>query len=109
MESLTLESIQDIISETIEQSKNIDKRNEHKLSYSNSADRKLPYLQLAKELLEEGYKVCKHEQGIIVNDKFIVGARLRSWRCEGRYKWYTFSKKSFSKILKEESQKCNKK
>lgn len=106
MESLTLQDIQDTISKTIEDSERIERENIDKLSYSNSAARKLPYLQLAKELLEDGHKVNEHRQGIIVNDKFIVGARLRSWRCEGRNKWYTFSKKSFSKILKEESQKC---
>ena len=106
MESLTLQDIQTIISKTTEDSKRIERENIDKLSYSNSAARKLPYLQLAKELLEDGHKVNKHEQGIIVNDKFIVGARLRSWRCEGRSKWYTFSKKSFSKILKEDAKEC---
>jgi hypothetical protein len=108
MEEFTLSNIESIISKTIEEDKAIEEKNIDNLSYSNRAAKKLPYLQVAKELLEDGHKVVNHQQGIMVNDKFILGASLRSWRCEGRNKWYSYSKKSFAKILKQEIKECNK-
>jgi len=99
MQEFTLDTIDDIISDTIELEIEINKDNEDKMCYSNSAERKLPYLLLTKELLEEGHTVVKHPHGIKVNNKFIIGASLRKWRNDGKAKWYWYSKKSFAKVL----------
>lgn len=99
MEEFTLDTIDDIISDTIEHDMAIEKRNIDKMMYSNPAAKQLQYLLTTKELLEAGHKVVKHIQGIKVNDKFIIGASLRKWRCDGKAKWYWYSKDSFSRIL----------
>ena len=99
MEEFTLETLDDIISDTIELDREVEKSNVDKLVYNNPYAKRLKYLLTTKQLLEEGHKVSKHTQGIIVNNKFIIGASLRKWRANGKGKWYWYSKDSFAKVL----------
>jgi hypothetical protein len=103
MNEFSLDTIDDIISDTIKLEREIDIRGIDKQYVNNSATKKLAYLQVAKELLEEGHKVANHQQGIIVNNKFIIGASLNKWRVDGKAKWYWYGKKSFAKALEPRS------
>jgi hypothetical protein len=42
------------------------------------------------ELMELGCKVEDTAQGILVNDKFIVGVASKKWCVDGKYKWYHY-------------------
>jgi len=101
MSEFSLDTIDDIISKTIEREREIEIENCDKMYVNNSATKQLKHLIIVKQLLEAGHKVVKHVHGIKVNNKFILGSSGKKWRVDGKAKWYWYSKESFTKALEQ--------
>jgi len=99
MNDFNVDTIDEVISTTLERARAIERENCDKAVYNNSAAKQLDMLQLAKQLLEEGHTIVKHTHGMKVNNKFIVGASTRKWRVDGKATWYWYSKESFARAL----------
>lgn len=43
-----------------------------------------------KALIDMGFSVERHEQGLLVNQRYMVAGRQRKWRAVGKNRWYWF-------------------
>ena len=99
MDEFSADTIDEVISNTLERAREIEIEKCDKAVYNNAAAKQLNMLYVAKQLLEEGHTIVKHTHGMKVDNKFIVGASVRKWRVDGKATWYWYSKESFARAL----------
>lgn len=69
----------------------IDAENDHKLQYSNWAEREVHRIDARGALVDAGFSVADARPGIVaINGTHEVALRSKKWRKIGSDKWYRF-------------------
>ena len=70
----------------------IDAENDHKLQYSNWAEREVRRIDARADLVHAGFSIADARPGIVaVNGTHEVALRSKKWRKIGSDKWYRFA------------------
>jgi hypothetical protein len=88
---LTLSLVLSSLRASSVEARNVDEINDHKLCYSNAAEREASRLSTAAEFISNGMLVSESSPGrFIVNDHYEIAPLTKKWRVLGKAKWYRY-------------------